>query len=245
MLNTPSSLVSVISRQKRTQRRQRMQRSWSSTMRGPMSLRFSSLRRGSCVRVCAAAVGEGVVLQQALAGLVADRAIERMVDQQQLHHAAPRVLHRRRVGAHHHAVADRRVAGDHQLGAAFDLDLAHAAAAVDRQLRVPAVVRDVDAVLERDRQQHGAVRRLDRLAVDGDRGHRLPPMANGERWIVNCGGTALGHSPFNCTIHVSSQRPAAAVLLGSGRPPRSFCTRSCSLMSASSTASGRGGQPGM
>src|SRR5882672_11311847 len=89
-LNTPSSPVFGTSRQKRTQRRHRMQRSWSNTIVGPRSTDF-------------------------LAGLVADRAVERVVDEQELHHAAPRLLHARRLRVHLHAVGDRRVAGDLEL----------------------------------------------------------------------------------------------------------------------------------
>ena len=39
------------------------------------------------------AVGHRLILQIALAALIADRAIERMVDQQKLHHAFARLLH--------------------------------------------------------------------------------------------------------------------------------------------------------
>ena len=45
------------------------------------------------------AIGHGLVLQIALAALVADRAIERMVDQQELHHALAGLLHCRRLGS--------------------------------------------------------------------------------------------------------------------------------------------------
>ncbi len=44
------------------------------------------------------AIGHGLVLQIAFAALVADRAIERMVDQQEFHHAFARLLHHRRLG---------------------------------------------------------------------------------------------------------------------------------------------------
>ena len=44
---TASSPVSEISRQKRTQRRHRMQRSWSNTIVGPSETFFFSARRGS------------------------------------------------------------------------------------------------------------------------------------------------------------------------------------------------------
>ena len=41
------------------------------------------------------AIGHGLVLQIAFAALVADRAVERMIDQQELEHAFARLLHRR------------------------------------------------------------------------------------------------------------------------------------------------------
>src|SRR4029079_3092215 len=44
------------------------------------------------------AVAHRLVLQVALAALVADRAVQRMVDQQELHHAFARLLHHRRAG---------------------------------------------------------------------------------------------------------------------------------------------------
>ena len=46
------------------------------------------------------AVGHGLVLQIAFAALIADRAIERMIDQQKLHHAFARLAHHRRARAH-------------------------------------------------------------------------------------------------------------------------------------------------
>ena len=52
--STRSSLVFETSSQKRTQRRHRMQRSWSNTIVGPRSTRFLSARRGSRVRACSA-----------------------------------------------------------------------------------------------------------------------------------------------------------------------------------------------
>ena len=54
-----------------------------------------------------AAVGHRLVLQRALAALVADRAVQRVVDQQQLHDAVLRLVGDRRgeLGAHDHAVA--------------------------------------------------------------------------------------------------------------------------------------------
>src|SRR3546814_19323804 len=46
----------------------------------------------------AAAIGDRLVLQIALAALLADRAVERMVDEQKLHHPFARLLYHRAVG---------------------------------------------------------------------------------------------------------------------------------------------------
>ena len=67
-------------------------------------------------RRCDLAVLEVIVLQQALAGLVADRAVERMVDQQVFFDHRPALLHLLAVGDEHGAVLGRRLAGGHQLG---------------------------------------------------------------------------------------------------------------------------------
>ena len=134
------------------------------------------------------AVLVGVVLELALARLIADRTIERMVDEQQLHHAFARAAHGIALRAHDHAFGHGRVAGDLELGHALDLDLTQAAGAVDRELRVPAVVRDLDAV----HQQADVVERLqerpaggdlDLDVVDGDARH-LQLEALGERTLA-------------------------------------------------------------
>ncbi len=108
------------------------------------------------------------VLQLALAALVADRAVERMVDQQELHR---RLLRRDRLGRFRedlHALGDRRRAGRQRLRRLLDLDQAHAAVGRDAQLVVVAETRDVDAVGIRDLDDHGVLARLHRHAVDFD-----------------------------------------------------------------------------
>src|SRR3546814_14501022 len=91
------------------------------------------------------AVGHGLVLQVALAALVADRAVERMVDEQELHDAVARLLHLVGVGLDHHALADRHGAGGDRLGRTLHLDQAHAAVAGHRQAVVVAESRNLDA----------------------------------------------------------------------------------------------------
>src|SRR5690606_39301998 len=73
------------------------------------------------------AVTERQGLQLALAALVADRAVERMVDQQELHHVALRTQRLVAACGDLHAVHDRRGAGRRRLRHLLDLDQAHAA----------------------------------------------------------------------------------------------------------------------
>ena len=88
------------------------------------------------------AVLEVIVLQVALAGLVADRAIDRMVDQQIFFDHRPALLHLLAVGDEDRVVRGRRLAGGHELGhhrdragvgiARAGLDQAHPATGHDR-----------------------------------------------------------------------------------------------------------------
>ena len=93
----------------------------------------------------ARAVGQGLVLQRALAALVAHRAVERVVGQQELEHAVLGLLHLLRGGVDDHAVAGLDEAGRLQRGAAraLHLDQAHAAHADGLHARVVAEARDV------------------------------------------------------------------------------------------------------
>src|SRR4051812_46137811 len=132
---------------------------------------------GPLVLVIAAAieaVAHRLVLQVALAALVADRAIERMVDQQELHHAVAGLLHGRGVGDDLLLVGHRHGAARLRLGrAGLHLDKAHAAVAGDRQALVGAEARDLDAGHLAGLQDRDAGRHLVFLTVDLDYGHRL------------------------------------------------------------------------
>ena len=91
--------------------------------------RLLEVALGLDVARLAAAPAVGDVLQRALAALVAHRAVQRVVDQQELHHRLLRLLDAVGGGVHHHALADGRGARGLQLGDALDLDQAHAAGA--------------------------------------------------------------------------------------------------------------------
>ena len=132
---------------KRVQRAHWMQRSRSSSTRSEMAMGFSKWRFSSTKRRLARAVGQRLVLQRALAALVADRAVERVVGQQELEHAVLGLLHLLRGGVDDHALAGLDEAGRLQRGAprALHLDQAHAAHADGLHARVVAEARDVGA----------------------------------------------------------------------------------------------------
>ena len=113
-------------------------------------------------------VAERQVLQRALAALVADRAVERVVDQQELEHRllARRPRARSRVCTFMPSVGGHR-AGGLQLRHALDLDQAHAAGADGRA--EPGLVtedRDLDAVRGGRDDERRALRHDDLAAVD-------------------------------------------------------------------------------
>src|SRR5262249_47402578 len=99
------------------------------------------------------AIRHGLVLQVAFAPLVADRAVERMIDQQELHHPLARLAHHRRAGLDlrrlalrtRPAVAHPPGAGCDRLGRARELHQAHAAIARDRETLVEAKTTDFNA----------------------------------------------------------------------------------------------------
>src|SRR6202043_537573 len=99
------------------------------------------------------AVAHRLVLQVALAALVADRAIQRVVDQQEFHHAFARLLHHRRACRDFRrlalgtrtAIANAPGAARDRLRAALHFDKAHPAIAGDRQPFVIAKARNFGA----------------------------------------------------------------------------------------------------
>ena len=125
------------------------------------------------------AVAHRLVLQIALAALVADRAIQRMVDQQKFHHAFARLLHHRRTRRDFRrlalragpAVAHAPGAACDRLRAALHLDQAHPAIAGDRQPLVVAEARNFGARGLARLQQRVLRGHIDLFAVDDEFGH--------------------------------------------------------------------------
>ena len=125
-------------------------------MRADILLRLLVLRLGEAA--LAAAVLVGVVLQVALAGLVAHRAVDRVVDEQELHDRLLVGDGLGAIGVDDHAFGRRLLAGGDKLRERLELarlrvrrpDLAEADAAVGHhgETGVVAVVRDLDLVVE-------------------------------------------------------------------------------------------------
>ena len=110
---------------------------------------------------------EGDVLERALAALVAHRAVERVIDEQELDDRILRVVHPVGLGVDDHPVLHRGGARGLELGDALDLDQAHPARA-DRlpELRLVAEVGDLDVALLGGVDQHHALGRAHLAAVD-------------------------------------------------------------------------------
>src|SRR6185503_12630887 len=108
------------------------------------------------------------ILELALPSLVADRAVERMMDEEELHRRFLRRDRALRAREDLHAFGDGGGASRQRLRRFLDLDQAHAAVRGDRELRVIAESRHVDLGLVRHLDDHLALARLQRHAVDLD-----------------------------------------------------------------------------
>mmetsp|Transcript_8062 Transcript_8062/g.15621 ORF Transcript_8062/g.15621 Transcript_8062/m.15621 type:complete len:463 (-) Transcript_8062:293-1681(-) len=123
------------------------------------------------VAALAATVADRQILQLALAALVADGAVQRVVDQQEFHDALLGLDRLVALGADDHALRDRGRAGGHGLGCLFHIHQAHAAVGRDAQLLVVAEVRDVGAGLFGRMHHHAAFLDRDLLTVEFDFNH--------------------------------------------------------------------------
>ena len=121
------------------------------------------------------AIGHRLVLQIAFATLIADRAIERMVDQQEFHHALAGLLDHGAVGLDDRGltfrpgaqILDLHRAGGRGFGrATHNLDKAHPTVPRDRQTLVIAKARDLDPRLFTSLDQRHGPGNLDFLVVD-------------------------------------------------------------------------------
>ena len=120
-----------------------------------------------------AAFHVGEVLELALTGLVADRTIERMVDEQHLEHGLPRLEGLVGVNVHHLAFSHGRRARGRELGRLLHLDETHPANAGDGKARVVAVMGDQNPRDLCRFEDGGAFRHRDRTILDREIHHLL------------------------------------------------------------------------
>src|SRR4029077_2588440 len=147
----------------------------------------------------ALAPAEADVLQWALAALVADGAVQRVVDQQELDDRALGLLDALGLRVHDHPVLDRRGAAGLQLADALDLDQAHAARA-DRVAKLGLVAEhgDLDVAVLGGVDEHRVLRRLHVAAVDRQRDrpvlgpwHHSAPCSSSTCSSSGTGGTSM------------------------------------------------------
>ena len=115
------------------------------------------------------------ILQLAFAALVANRAIERMVDQQKLHHRLLRFDRFLAFGTHHHALGHRCCACRHGLGCFFYIDQTHAAVGSDAEFLVITKMRNVSARFFSCMHDHAAFLDFHFITVEFDFNHGTIP----------------------------------------------------------------------
>ena len=155
--------------------------------------RLLEVALGLDVAALAGAVAERLVLERALTALVADRAVERMVGEQQLEHPFLDALDGRRLGVDLHVGRDREHARRHQRRTASAVDLDEALTAHPDRLhpRVVAEAWDVDAGALGGSDDQLALARRERHAVDG-RSRPRSDQPEGPR--SRCGDVSHGTS---------------------------------------------------
>src|SRR5207249_8773613 len=107
---------------------------------------------------------------------IADRAVERVVGQEEFQHGAPAVLSLVALGVHNHSFGHGRVAGDLELGDLLQFHEADAAVARDRESGVVAVAWNVDPQLLRGLDDRGSIRDAYLTPVDAQLVHDTAPM---------------------------------------------------------------------
>ncbi len=111
------------------------------------------------------------VLQLAFAALIADGAVQRVVDEQKLHHRLLRLGGAFGLGAHHHALGHRGGTSRQGLGCFFHVNQTHAAVGCNGQLLVIAEVGNERSHLLGRMHDHAAFGDFDLLAVNFDFNH--------------------------------------------------------------------------
>src|SRR5215472_15913822 len=117
-------------------------------------------------------VSHCLILKIALAALVTDRAIERVIDQQEFHDSFLRFDRLWGLSQNYHPVSRRHRAGCDRLWRFLHLDETHPAISGYRETFVVAEMRDLDPRVFTGLEARRAGRHLDLTAVDRQLGHR-------------------------------------------------------------------------
>ena len=125
------------------------------------------------------AIGIGLILQITLTALVANRAIQRVIDQQKFHHAMPSIAHQGCVREHLHPIHDRIGAGSDWLWRLFHFHQAHAAIAGDAQAFMVAKARNFLARRFAGLQHGSPIRDFHFNAINRDLRHGAYSAASG------------------------------------------------------------------
>ena len=123
-----------------------------------------------------------VDLEPALSGLVAHRAVQRVVDQVELHDGLAGFEDLGRVGPHYHALGHLSVAADLRPWVVPQLHHAEAALARDREPGVIAVVGHLDPEPPGRLDDVGALANFDLFAVDRQLDHRYFEIRASNSW---------------------------------------------------------------
>ena len=118
-----------------------------------------------------ASVANCQILQLTFATLIADWAVQWVIDEQELHHRLLSLDSLFTVGADHHSLGHRGRASGHRLGSLFNVHQAHAAIRRDAQLLVIAKVGNKSARLLGRMHHHAALYHFNLLAVEFDFNH--------------------------------------------------------------------------
>ena len=132
------------------------------------------------------AIAHSQVLQLAFATLVTNRAVQRVVDEQKLHHRLLRLDGFVGLGPYHHPLGYRRGASGHGFGGFLNIHQAHAAVGGNAELLVVAEMGNVGARFLSRMHDHAAFQNLYLLAVEFDFNHGVMPIKRKRRPRRSC-----------------------------------------------------------
>ena len=127
---------------------------------------------GSRIAARVAGVRHVVILKPAFAGLIAYRTVDRMMEEQELHGVSDGLLDAWRGGSHDHSIGDRSRAGRNKFRRLFHFNQTHSATALDANVGVIAIPRNLNSNLVGQLNDGLARRRIVGLVIERDLGHK-------------------------------------------------------------------------